>query len=339
MPPTTRGPVYPLYNTTFTLHRLSPLYHGDDLLTPDSLRTHASRFRDLLAGDTLRGVRVGLTEDENVLARVGSLKSVVFKFLGNEDEWLDELDVEANPGGVGEGGDLTYEESRGIVVEVAYEKIVYSAILLRPSVEAGGEIFSGFSRFPVLMSRMPGSLRQTFIGFLSTTFDCHASVLRLPTKYLVATLEKYLADISLGSDAQAAIALEKLAKDVLVTFSFSGIDDNGALKAIDLTISRNDLRDMLQQGQSLITGQSSQDKRQPFMAALAHYAKGHMALDITHPSVSIAKVACGAFVLGAEGKLKIFQPPVPEDDGNAGARDAVDGLVEDLVGFAGSGMG
>jgi hypothetical protein len=264
---------------------------------------------------------------------------VVFKFLGNEDEWLDELDVEANPGGVGEGGDLTYEESRGIAVEVAYEKVVYTAILLRPSVEAGGEIFSGFSRFPVLMSRMPGSLRQTFIGFLSTTFDCHASVLKLPTKCLAATLEKYLADISLGSDAQAAIALEKLAKDVLVTFSFSGIDDSGALKAIDLTISRNDLQGMLQQGQSLITGQLSQDKRQPFMAALAHYAKGHMALDITHPSVSIAKVACGAFVLGAEGKLKIFQPPVPEDDGKTSARDAVDGLVEDLVGFAGSGMG
>jgi hypothetical protein len=62
-----------------------------------------------------------------------------------------------------------------------------------------------------------------------------------------------------------------------------------------------------------------------FTAALAHYIDGHLALNINHPYVAISKIACGAFVLGAEGRIKIF----PAAEGTA-TEMLVEGLVEQV---------
>src|SRR6187402_2061806 len=80
--------IYPLYNTTFSLHRLSPLYTGSNVpLNNTTLRQHAKRFRDLLAGEVLRGVRVGLGPEDDTLARVGALQTVTWRLLSEEEAW------------------------------------------------------------------------------------------------------------------------------------------------------------------------------------------------------------------------------------------------------------
>lgn len=74
---------HPLYNTAYNLHRLSPLYTGSySPFTSSQLEKYARSLRDILAGEVLRGVRVGLADDDDsTLARVGGLQSVTWSFL------------------------------------------------------------------------------------------------------------------------------------------------------------------------------------------------------------------------------------------------------------------
>jgi len=44
------------------------------------------------------------------------------------------------------------------------------------------------------------------------------------------------------------------------------------------------------------------------LMAIKHYIEGHMALDMNHENIKISKIACAAFVLGSEGKMKLFAP-------------------------------
>ncbi|RAL61090.1 hypothetical protein DID88_010431 [Monilinia fructigena] len=125
------GSQYPIYNTTFALHRASPLYIGEKTLNDMNLQIHARRFRDILAGDVLRGVRVGLGFENDNLARVGALQKVVWKVLKVESDWAVEDTTR-------EALDLSESENthnRGILVEVSYEKANYSALLLRATPE------------------------------------------------------------------------------------------------------------------------------------------------------------------------------------------------------------
>ncbi|KFX96834.1 hypothetical protein V490_03110, partial [Pseudogymnoascus sp. VKM F-3557] len=79
--PAPQPPIYPLYNTTYTLHRLSPL----SSLLPSTLPTHARALHDILAGSTLRGVRIGLATEDLALSRAGALKSVSMRPLRSPD--------------------------------------------------------------------------------------------------------------------------------------------------------------------------------------------------------------------------------------------------------------
>jgi len=58
----------------------------------------------------------------------------------------------------------------------------------------------------------------------------------------------------------------------------------------------------------------------PFTRAFSQYINTHLALSLTHPDIRISKVACGAFVLGAEGKVKIFPPIDSEKAGEVSTR-------------------
>ena len=85
---------HPLYSTTYTLHRLSPLYTGSrSALTNDSLAQYARSFRDILAGEVLRGVRVGLGYDGDALARAGGLQTVNWSLLLEEEAGQDSYDL------------------------------------------------------------------------------------------------------------------------------------------------------------------------------------------------------------------------------------------------------
>ncbi len=71
----------------------------------------------------------------------------------------------------------------------------------------------------------------------------------------------------------------------------------------------------------------------PFFSALVRYIESHLALDLRNEKVKVIRIACGAFVLGEEGKVKLTQP-LARDDGDNPQSRATKRLVNDLVGVA-----
>ncbi|KAI9641719.1 hypothetical protein NHQ30_009575 [Ciborinia camelliae] len=323
------GSQYPLYNTTFTLHRASPLYIADKALNNANLRVHARRFRDILAGDVLRGVRVGLGSEDDTLARVGALQTVTWRVFKIESEWA----VEATTGEAIDESVMETTRSCGILVEVNYEKANYTAILLRAiseddiddSIILPDRDESGFMRLPLLLTRMPLSLKETFIQYICRTFDARVSALKLEGNDLTETFEQYTSN-SINEDATAEerrVGIQKIIKDIQISVGFDIPGGSATLKTIDIHVSREDLSRMLARGKKITKDGS------PFMAALKSYIKAHLALDLGHEKVKIVKIACGAFVLG-EGRLKLTQPSSGEhEDGGQyrATRQLLNGLV------------
>jgi len=334
---------YPLYNTTFSLYRVSPLYTGSDFsLNNATLSQHARRFRDILAGEVLGGVRVGLGPDDNVLARAGALQTVTWKLLLEEEAWAAEEETDSG----NEDTTISLAINRGMLVTVTYEKMAYRAVLLRArregnfdeTVDSAREDDDGFKHFPLLLSKLPGPLRETFVDYLSTTFDSRVSPLRLSSTYLTDTFEKYLADISIGEDgevldiAERSRSLRNVIKETAVYLGFDLPDGSASLKGIDIQIAREDLPRIITKGKQVArTGGDN-----PFLNALTTYIKAHLALNMADERVKIVRIACGAFVLGGEGRVKITQP-LSNTDGDSPQSRATRRMVNDLISVASGG--
>lgn len=324
-----RKSTHPLYDTTFSLHRLNIELSLDSSL----LRQHAQRFRDILAGDVLRGVRVNSGVENRVLAGAGALQNVTWTLL---------LEEEVRSEGMTELGDdstVTLAASRGVVVEVVYEQAVYTALLLRDdrgsadeSVLTTREDLDGPQRFPLLMTRMTPPLREAFIGYLTETFDVRVAPLWLERGFLVDAMENFMSDVSIGENdetmdfSERSRALRRTFWDVVITIGFD--TPGGQLKAVEINVAKEDLATMVVQGERL--GREDVG-RSPFFDALVKYVKTHLALDLRHELVKIKKITCHAFSIGAgDGKIKITQP-AGLDGGNAHSRAArrlVHGLID-----------
>ena len=281
----------------------------------------------------LRGVRIGLDVDGNDggLGRAGALLDCRWSLIGDEEDWderqrrriEDEDEYSRMQDTVING------ETRGILVEIEYEKSTYTALLLRDEENPAEE--DGFTSLPLLLTRMPVPLREAVMDYLRNTFDTNTSPLKLSSEFLSSALEGFLRDLTgtLGK-TYAANAIVEVVKDVQVTLSFPG-PATPLLSRLDITITREDIPGMLSRGKTILQ-KSPQDyqpsekwkkgdkthpgdspRDQPFTVALSHYLSGHLAMPISHQEVRISKIACAAFVLGAEGKLKIFPPPDDED--------------------------
>ncbi|KAH8602083.1 kinetochore complex Sim4 subunit Fta1-domain-containing protein, partial [Bisporella sp. PMI_857] len=323
---------YPLYDTTFTLHRLSPLYAGANApLDNTALNQHARTLRDILVGDVLRGVHVGLDLDD-VLARVGSLQAVNWRRLLKEDIWVSEHD-DATIHSVDNISDTC-----GILIKISYERASYSAVLLKHA--QGEEVYDttmeeadGFEHFPLLLTRMPGSLRETFTKFLSSTFDTRASILHLGGTYLTDALEKYITSLLTDEDGvsirsvQAGSMVARIIKDVQIVIGFDVPSTIPSLKTMDFIVAKEEVERLIQTGKNI--GEKDTGQPHPFMAAFSDYLNSHLALDITHERVKILRIACGAFVVGSEGKIKLTNPAYIEDSTQRQAtRDLIENLIE-----------
>ena len=328
---------YPLYDTTFTLHRLSPLYHGADsssFLDNPTLTKHARRFHDLLKGEVLRGVRVGLDlGNDDALGKAGALLECNWILLGDEDSWAD-----THPQKQGDQADapiLESEDSRGVYIEVVYERSTYIAILLRTPSAFGLTDVDGFTHLPLLLSRMPVALRETLLDYLATNFDVGYSALTLSPLFLESSLEILLEQLSMDSDAEvnglSSQEVINVIKDIQITLSFPP-PTAPSLRSLDISLSKDDVLRFIAQGQPLMKAQSKNVQEQqpsanrdwsessgknptgPFMCALSHHVRCYLALPMSHPGVRLSRIACGAFVLGAEGKVKIFRPSAGFDE-------------------------
>lgn len=282
-------------------------------------------------GDTLRGVRINLETD--ALTTAGALQKVAWRLLPSEESWntLQEEEEETRL----DETTVTIEQIRGILVTVQYERNTYTGILLRKEVENDED---GFQHFPLLLTKMPGSLRETFLGFLTSTFDTRILSLHLPRNGVVDAFEKYLEDICLTEDgdemdySERSRSLRGIIREAEIFVGFDLPGGSGALKTIEIHLMREDLPRLLARGKQLRV----QGNSQPFMEALTTYVKGHLALDLKHERVRIVKIACGAFVLGVEGKVKL-SVPIGGDESESQQLRATRGLVDGLVRIAAGG--
>lgn len=243
----------PFLNTTFSTHRLSPLYIGAAPLTQDRLHTLSQRLRDLLVGDVVRGVEVGLDRgaDDGAMRRAGVLEAVgigwvrleglLGRYVGGHDR-----EGELVSGTLGsDEADISGMSARGstgrriaLKMLLRYENADCVALLLPPAKSqaddstaqpkpaitslfnsgSGGQPDKNdpeFLHLPLLLLRMPAPLKTVIIDFLSRTFDCRISPLGLGTRSLVRALERWMGDSGAPTNGQ-------FAKDLVLTLGFYG---------------------------------------------------------------------------------------------------------------------
>jgi hypothetical protein len=171
------------------------------------------------------------------------------------------------------------------------------------------------------------------------TFDTRISPLQFSSTYLTDAFEKYVADISMGEDGEPLDMIERsrvlrnAIKETLVVVGFDILGVSATLKTININIAREDLPRMVARGKKIGREENSDS---PFFDALATYIKGHLALDLRNEKVKIVRVACGAFVLGAEGKVKLTYL-AGSGDGESSRGAATRRLVNGFIGQAAGG--
>ena len=333
---------YALYNTSWSLHRLSPLYtpastttgaandRTSPFLSQTVLTQHARRFADILKGEAFPGVDTSLVDGglDDGLLRAGPLKSCQWSVLPSEREWesgnIAGEAVEANAGTTTRG--LNYAGVRGVLVTLSYERAVYKAILLRssttPAYRDDAEE-SDFTHLPLLLTRMPVALKSIFTDHISTTFDARVSPLRLSTPFLEEAMETYMHDLmsnyrgdSIRSD------LREIIKALNMTLAFAE-PVAPSLKTLDLVQPIETYLDHVELPgvQSSASHLDDKAKLIPFVKA---QLKEQLAMDVSAVNedgkavVRLAKLGCATFVLGADGKVKIIAPPVTVVDDGAG---------------------
>ncbi|ORY10059.1 kinetochore complex Sim4 subunit Fta1-domain-containing protein [Clohesyomyces aquaticus] len=289
-------PLYPLYNTSYQLYRVSPLHHGDSpLLNDRTLRTHARRLRDLLKGDNVRGVDVDFAGTEGALPKLGPLEECNWDLVGDEDAWIDRHRQSVDPDASQLSSVLSPDRARGIGVELGYEKTAYNALLLRdPGTTPSPE---GFTSLPLLMVKMPAAIREVFLNYLKTAFDAHVAPLRLPSTFLASTLETYFRHLGESTSTQK---IQHVIQQLKVQLTFP--QSTSLLKHIEVTIASHDVPGFISRGKLLAT-----TNQKPFTAALSRYIQKHLAFDLSNPKVYISRIQCGAFVLQTD-RLKLMLP-------------------------------
>ncbi|KAJ4398215.1 hypothetical protein N0V85_006341 [Neurospora sp. IMI 360204] len=233
----------PFYNTTFSTHRVSPLYVGKQPLNRQRLQTLSQRLREILVGDVVRGVEVGLGRadgEDGVMGRAGALEYVdirwvsmgtVLDITSSDQHESDEDDEDTTR------TDLDWsalveqlQDKKALHILLRYEAAECTALLLPSSSDQQPEtsttqfVLSNsqptsppnpthFLSLPLLLLRMPVPLKTIMADFLSTTFDCRVSSLRLGTRSLVQSWESWIRTAGLAERGP-------LAKDMVLNLGF-----------------------------------------------------------------------------------------------------------------------
>ena len=302
---------YPIYDATFTLYRVSPLYHGKSPLL-GNLDLHARRLRDNLKGDNFQSAR--LADGSTFGSSQGSLKSCAWELLGDEASWernkrlgTDEEDE------ISMVGDVAGHEARGVHVKVEFETTQHDALLLGNAARISA--VPGFTALPLLLIRMPVAIRESLIQYLSTAFDARISPMILRTGFLMSTLELLL-DRNASPRFSDSGALNK---GLRLQLAFPSVTPS--LKSLDISMSKSDTKHFVSRGKGLwqlyqqeLVKMSALSKPQqplqqllrgPFSAALSAYLNHHLTLTLDNPAVVLSKVVYGPFALSGEGKVKI----------------------------------
>ncbi|KAH1548140.1 hypothetical protein KXV92_001169 [Aspergillus fumigatus] len=321
-----------VWNTSWTLHRLSPLHHGKEfqslLGNQAALRTYASRLKVHLTGDSFAGPQASLSAagavDHDVFSRTGPLRDCVWQALS------------------GPSTQATSEKLSGILVTLEYENVTYRAALLSaPDGRRTSARRQQSTQLPLLLTRFPNPLRQAFISFLSANFDTYCSVLRLPSTFMCTALEMYI-DILRSGDPDGSSGsyrvVEDTVKETQLMLSFSP-PVAPALRSLSINLPRGSFTDFVRGSNpnSELTHQKNS-----VLSGLSTYLEKHLAMKLNlgdldsghHPvnqPVRLTKIACGSFVLAGDGKMKLVAPSgqagSSSEDGATAARESRDRLL------------
>ncbi|CAM1510844.1 Fc.00g083570.m01.CDS01 [Cosmosporella sp. VM-42] len=278
----------PFFNTTFSTHRVSPLYIGPEALTATRLEALAHRLRDTLVGDVVRGIQVGLEATDTPMGQVGPLKAVRIRWFkassilgaGPTFQRLESHDLSSEAQG-NNWAELSDKQKQGLWIEIRHENAAYVALLLpglssassakgpeaedwtmqsEASHRSVGINQDHFYHLPLLLLRMPLPLKNVLSDWLSAAFDCRISKMTLGTHTIISVWERWV----------KAAGLPDRGPDFVVTLAFNsplpdagnavdtGTDDEtmdnhneSGLRSMDITISPQDLRRFVRAGATI----------------------------------------------------------------------------------------
>ena len=295
---------YPLFNSTFTVFKVSPLFHGNlhagpkSPLSEEALKTHARQLRNTLTKDSIRGL--GIAHDSQEYS--DTLQDCSWSLLGNETQWKSDAQTESQS----PVQFVNSDNARGINVQLKYEKATHCAMLLRDPMNLVDD-HPQFTTLPLLLLRMPAAIRNVFLNYLRLNFDCNISAHTLHS--IDASLERFIATVSENASSWSPFtyqpSLPAILKNLQIQLTFPSVTK--LLKNLDITIAAEDIPPFLEQGKMLVT-QQPQLQGCPFIAALSCYLDKHCALRLDQKSVRVSKIVCGVFALSMDGKMKIFAP-------------------------------
>ena len=289
--PASDGPdedkVPPFFNTTYSIHRVSPLYAGAEKLSPARLAQLSHRLRDTLVGDVVRGIQIGLEATDTPAGQVGALKAVDIRWFRASAVLGDDPDPEKiESRNLSSRAALTGSESdkQGLWIDVRHENAAYAAILLprrakpqstsnsrshgwamQPDGGSVGEADNapdGFVNLPLLLMRMPLPLKTVICDWLSTMFDCRVSKVSLGTKTILSVWEQWLQTagvsrkgpdvvIKLGFNAPLPDANAALESNMADELDDDEQTSRPGLTSVDVTLSAQDLRRFVREGDSI----------------------------------------------------------------------------------------
>ncbi|KAI2894940.1 hypothetical protein CBS76997_345 [Aspergillus niger] len=350
-----------LLNTSWILHRLSPLHHGRDfdslVNNPAALKFYATRLRDQLTASSfplaLQSSGPLPTTDDDSLSRTGALQSCTWESISSLS--FSDTGHERDPENGSQAPDGPQSRARtqrsapshtpspqggGILVKLEYENATYKAALLtlsslpafqteatsKPRTRTRSQTQTHATHLPLLLTRFPAPLRQTFVSFLSSTFDTYCSPLRLPSRFIGTALNTYINTLN-SEDGSGSMDVVEIVKELHLTLSFPA-SVSPDLRTLNVTIPRDSL------GGFLDVGNNGTGSELNVLAVLSSYLEEHLAMKFdlsggnAEPTpkeqdyVRLSRTACGGFMLGGDGKLKLVAaPPVGDNDGSNTAAD------------------
>ncbi|KAL4783170.1 kinetochore complex Sim4 subunit Fta1-domain-containing protein [Aspergillus varians] len=367
---------YHLLNTSWTSHRLSPLHHENSheslLNNPAALETYAARLRDHLTNSLAdaQGWRAAEDDPATGPSAIGALQSCTWEPIST----LSFL----SPQRVDEEGPQDQDhELAGLLITLSYETITYRAALLaapgahpqsEKKVRKGGRSTrsrtssSSSTYLPLLLTRLPKSLRESFIAFLSSNFDTYVSALRISSAGLCDVLESYVASLTSSSTAGAGVgaagsdaSVEDIIREMHLTLSFAP-PIAPYLKALNVNVPRETFLSFLRTSFSTTgSGSGETGRGSSVLSGLSAYLQQHLAIGLGLPLpggesggdsslvggyVRLTRIACAGFVVTGEGRLKVVAKTDEGggDEKNRGALRGGEALMRAVLERAGTGV-
>ncbi|RAL07676.1 uncharacterized protein BO97DRAFT_312680, partial [Aspergillus homomorphus CBS 101889] len=386
-----------LLNTTWTIHRLSPLHHGKEfpslLDNEHALKTYAARLRDHITGTSSTGTttstfKISGPTDENPSSssssKTGALVSCTWDRIptlslsghATTTTSLPDDNTNANANTTRRGrprraATTPGTPGGGILITLHYETQTYRAALLTPSTSTALSSPSSSSdhnnkaapkrtlrsrshahstHLPLLLTKLPAPLRQTLVSFLASTFDTYCATLSLESGFLCGALSVYTRSLLGGVNSEDGEqgrhgageegVVESVLRDLHIVLGFQG-PVAPALRALDICVPRAAVAGLVAGG-----GGDDDDEDGDVLVKVGEYLDRHLAMKVDLKAVGngvspgvvrVTRIACGGFVLAADGKVKLVGPAAAASasaDGVGAGEDDDEGGVPPTVAAA-----